>query len=191
MNEKGFSLAELLVVLGIIVVAGAVVVVPALNAFTMESHLLGAGRVFKEEFLNARSIAVKQNVQTAIRFEQAADGRYYYSTYADRDADGVRSADIAAGIDERISGPRPLDAGVPRVRVGLLPGLRDPEGDPLGTEDPIRFGNSNMLSFSPLGTASPGTFYLAGDALQVAVRVTPGSARVRLLLCRRNRWIER
>jgi prepilin-type N-terminal cleavage/methylation domain-containing protein len=191
MNEKGFSLAELLIVLGIIVVAGAVVVVPALNAFTMESHLLGAGRVFKEEFLNARSIAVKQNVQVAIRFEQAADGRYYYSTYADRNSDGVRSADIAVGIDERISGPRPLDAGVPRVRVGLLPGLRDPEGNLLGTDDPIRFGNSNMLSFSPLGTASPGTFYLAGDALQIAVRVSPGSARVRLLLCRRNRWIER
>jgi glutamate-1-semialdehyde 2,1-aminomutase len=52
-------------------------------------------------------------------------------------------------------------------------------------------GRENMLSFSPLGTASPGTFYLAGEGVQGAVRVTPGSSRVRMILCRRNRWIER
>jgi hypothetical protein len=49
-----------------------------------------------------------------------------------------------------------------------------------------------MLSFSPLGTATPGTFYLAGEARQAAVRVTPGTARVRLLVWSRGRrWTER
>jgi len=191
MSERGYSLTEMLVVMSLTIVAGAVVVVPALNAYTMESHLLGAGRAFRWEFMKARSVAVKSGVQTAIRFEPQPDGRYFYSTYADRDGDGVLAADIRAGVDERIAGPFPLDAGVPRVRVGILPGLRDPDGAPLPTDDPIHFGNSNMLSFSTLGTASPGTFYLAGATLQAAVRVTPGSARVRLLLCRKNKWIER
>ena len=45
----------------------------------------------------------------------------------------------------------------------------------LDPTDPIRFGPSNMLSFSPLGTATPGTFYLAGETLQAGVRVTAGS----------------
>jgi hypothetical protein len=48
-----------------------------------------------------------------------------------------------------------------------------------------------MLSFSPLGTATPGTFYLAGGHAQAAVRVTPGTSRVRLMVCRGGRWIER
>ena len=41
--------------------------------------------------------------------------------------------------------------------------------------------------FSPLGTATPGTFYLAGDGAQAAVRVIGGSARVRLMTWR-GRW---
>ena len=57
--------------------------------------------------------------------------------------------------------------------------------------DPVRFGVSDILSFSPLGTATPGTFYLAGDAGQAAVRVTGGSARVRLMVWRSGRWRER
>jgi hypothetical protein len=48
-----------------------------------------------------------------------------------------------------------------------------------------------MLSFSPMGTATPGTFYLAGESAQAAVRVTPGTARVRILFCRGRRWVER
>ena len=56
--------------------------------------------------------------------------------------------------------------------------------------DPIRFGRSDILSFSPLGTATPGTFYLVGDGAQAAVRVTGGSARVRLMVWRGN-WRER
>ncbi len=48
-----------------------------------------------------------------------------------------------------------------------------------------------MLSFSPMGTATPGTFYLAGSFAQAAVRVTPNSARVRVMFCRGRRWVER
>ena len=55
----------------------------------------------------------------------------------------------------------------------------------------MRFGDSDILSFSPLGTATPGTFYLAGDAGQAAVRVTGGSARVRLMVWRGGAWRER
>jgi hypothetical protein len=47
------------------------------------------------------------------------------------------------------------------------------------------------VSFSPLGTATPGTFYLAGEGLQGAVRVASGSARVRLMVCRGRKWVER
>jgi hypothetical protein len=77
------------------------------------------------------------------------------------------------------------------VRVGFLPGVPaiPPERGVL-TGDAIRFGRSDILSFSPLGTATPGTFYLSGDGAQAAVRVTGGSARVRLMIWRGS-WQER
>jgi hypothetical protein len=45
-----------------------------------------------------------------------------------------------------------------------------------------------MLSFSPLGTATPGTFYVTNGRLQAAVRVTGGSGRVRLMVYRGKKW---
>jgi prepilin-type N-terminal cleavage/methylation domain-containing protein len=190
MSDRGFTLLELVVVLGLMLLTIAVAA-PAIKAYSVESHLLGAGRVFKWEFMKARSIAVRSGVQTAIRFETSPEGKAQYSTYEDGNGNGVLAADITSGVDFRISGPIPLTGNAPGVRVGILPGLRDPDGAPLDPADPIKFGRSDMLSFSPLGTASPGTFYLAGEGVQAAVRVTPGNSRVRMLVCRRNRWIER
>ena len=98
------------------------------------------------------------------------------------------SADILSGRDRLVSGPFPLSGGAPGVRVGINPGIPalPPEQGQL-SGDPVRFGVSDILSFSPLGTATPGTFYLAGDSGQAAVRVTGGSARVRLMVWRGGR----
>ena len=86
----------------------------------------------------------------------------------------------------------PLTSGAPGVRVGFNPGVPAiPPDTGILTGDPIRFGTSDTLSFSPLGTATPGTFYLAGDSAQAAVRVTGGTARVRLMVWRGGKWIEK
>ena len=119
MRERGFSMFELLVVLFIVGVMAAVSI-PHLKAYAVEAHLLGAGRVFAGEFRKARSIAVRSNVNTAIRFE-SRNGVDFYSTYQDGNGNGVRSADIASGVDPRIAGPLRLDAGAHDVRVGHQP----------------------------------------------------------------------
>jgi hypothetical protein len=157
-----------------------------------DAHIVGAGQQFKSHFRLAWSTAVRLNVYAAIRFERQADGSAVYSVYRDGNGNGVRSADIAAGRDVRIAGPFPLSGGAPGVRVGINPGVPNipPEPGQL-SGDPIRFGSSDILSFSPIGTATPGTFYLAGDSAQAAVRVNGGSARVRLMLWRGGRWRER
>jgi len=187
-RERGFSLFELLVVIFIVGVMAAVSL-PHLRAYAVEAHLLGAGRVFAGEFRKARSIAIRSNVYTAIRFE-TQNGIDFYSTYQDGNRNGVRASDIASGVDRRIAGPIRLDAGAADVRVGINPNVPapPPEHGILDPTDPIRFGSSNMLSFSPLGTATPGTFYLAGETLQAGVRVTAGSSRVRLMICRGQVW---
>ena len=191
MNERGHTLVELLLVVAILVIFGTLSA-PHIRAYSAEAHLLGAGQVFRGEFRRARSMAVTRGVFTALRFETEPGG-WLLSTYADGNGNGVRSSDIKIGIDRRVSGPRQLTTGAGDVRVAINPGTPalPPDRGTLDPSDPIRFGQSNMLSFSPLGTATPGTFFLAGAHAQAAVRVTPGTARVRLMVCRGGRWIER
>lgn len=191
MSQRGFSLVEATVSVGIILVMAGVAV-PVFRARFADAHIVGAGQQFRSHFRLAWSTAVRSGVYTGIRFERLEDGRVFYSVYSDGNANGVRSADIASGVDSRIAGPYPLSGGAPSVRVGINPGV--PNMPPASGElsgDPVRFGVSDILSFSPLGTATPGSFYLAGDSAQAAVRVNGGSARVRLMLWRGGQWQER
>ena len=191
MSQRGFSLVEATVSVGIILVMAGVAV-PVFRARFADAHIVGAGQQFRSHFRLAWSTAVRSGVYTGIRFERLEDGRVFYSVYSDGNGNGVRSADIASGVDTRIAGPYPLSGGAPSVRVGINPGV--PNMPPATGElsgDPVRFGVSDILSFSPLGTATPGTFYLAGDSAQAAVRVNGGSARVRLMLWRGGQWQER
>jgi prepilin-type N-terminal cleavage/methylation domain-containing protein len=191
MSERGHTLVEMLAAAAIILIMASAAI-PHLKAYAVEAHLLAAGRVFKGEFLKAKSIAVRSGAQTAIRFENGPLGPSY-SVYMDGNRNGVLSTEIASGTDRRIAGPLELNAGATDVRVGINSGVPaiPPDSGILDPADPIRFGASNMVSFSPLGTATPGTFYLAGEGLQGAVRVTGGSARVRLMVCRGRKWVER
>jgi Tfp pilus assembly major pilin PilA len=190
MRPRGFSLAELVVVVGILLTMAAVSL-PAFRPLFAEWHLVGAGQAFRTQFRLAASMAVRSNVYTAIRFEQRGN-EVWYAVYRDGNHNGVLAVDIASGKDTLVSGPFPLTSGAPSVRVGINPGVPaiPPDSGKL-SGDAIQFGRSDTLSFSPLGTATPGTFYLAGEFAQAAVRVTPGSARVRLMIWRGGKWSER
>jgi type II secretory pathway pseudopilin PulG len=182
---------ELVVVLAVLMVLLAVGA-PGLKAYAVRSQLEGATRQFQGEFRKARSIAVRTGRQTAIRFEGPADAPTF-SVYSDSNWNGVLASEIARGTDPRIAGPFVLSGGAPEVRIAILPGTPaiPPERGTLSTDDPIRFGRSNMLSFSPDGGASPGTFYLATRYEQAAVRVTPATARVSFWTLRGRQWRER
>jgi prepilin-type N-terminal cleavage/methylation domain-containing protein len=190
MRARGFSLVEALVAVAILLIAAAIAF-PSFRPVFAEAHLVGAAQRVRGQFRFAASLAVRGGVYTAIRFEPREDG-VWYAVYRDGNGNGVLSRDIDSGEDERVSGPFPLSGGAPTVRVGINPGTPAPPPDhgPL-SGDPIRFGHSDILSFSPLGTATPGTFYLAGEYAQAAVRVTGGSARVRIMVYRGGRWLER
>jgi hypothetical protein len=122
----------------------------------------------------------------ALRFETRA-GDVSYRLYADGNRNGVRAADISAGVDRAIGpGERlgDLFAGVTFARDPSTPPI-DGAGDAGSSTDPIRFGASNLASFTPSGTATAGTAYLAGRGpAQCAVRVLGVTGRVRLLCYR-------
>ena len=165
---------------------------PHIKAYSDEAHLLGASDEVKGAFRRARSMAISSGAYTAIVFDGDGD-QARFAIYRDGDHDGVRRADIAASVDPLVEAPVPVTGPVSGVRVAIQPGLPaiPPETGTL-SGDAIRFGPSNILSFSPLGTATPGTFYLLGrNGRQAAVRVTGGSSRVRTMLWDGGRWSER
>ena len=69
------------------------------------------------------------------------------------------------------------------VDFGALPGLPpvDPGGTPPGT-DPIRLGSGNILTFTPLGTASTGSLYVRGRRnSQYVIRIIGETGKTRVL----------
>ncbi len=179
---RAYSLIELLVVLALVVlVCGAGM--PALLAARDDVRADGAAGYLVSEWRRARMEALRRNAQVAIRFE--ADGAdYLLAYYVDGNGNGVRSADIASGIDVLLRPRERLAQQFPGVSFGFEADVPDLDGTPSAENPmPIRFGSSRMLSFSPTGTSSSGTVYLRGRGhRQLAVRVLGGTGRIRTWL---------
>ena len=87
-------------------------------------------------------------------------------------------------MDARLADFERIGDRFPGVAIGIaarLPGIAGRETLPAGS-DPIRFGASDGVTFSPLGTATSGTLYLHHrSGRQLAVRVLGATGRVRIL----------
>lgn len=132
----------------------------------------------------ARAQAVKRSATVALRFDER-DGRITFTVYLDRNRNGLRTADIAAGIDIALEGPINLGDRFPGVAIGTVPAA--------GVLDPLQIGESRLVSFTALGTATPGTIYIRGrDGSQFAVRILGPTARTRVLrfVPANGSWVE-
>ena len=130
-----------------------------------------AARYLASRIAVARSQAVMRSAHVALRFEDRRSG-VAFRMYVDGNHNGVRTADITTGIDP------PLE---PAVRLGdLYPGVAIAIAGEAGA-DPVRLGPSNLLSFTPLGTSTPGSIFVRGrDGSQFAVRVLGATGRTRV-----------
>jgi type II secretory pathway pseudopilin PulG len=160
----------------------AAAALPSLVRSVDDRRALGAARFLAGRLQEARLEAVKRSASTALRFLPTVDG-YTYALHVDGNGDGVRQRDITRGVDLELRSPERLSTGFPGVDFGAMAGLPgpDPATTPPG-DDPIRIGNTDLLTFTPLGTATSGTLYVrsAGGA-QYAVRVLGETGRVRIL----------
>ena len=126
--------------------------------------------------------AVVRTADTAMRFVRAGP-TYGYAVYVDGNHNGVGTRDIQRGVDREIQGAERLSDQFPGVDFGALTNL--PPVDPTAPapgNDPVRFGSSDMVTFTALGTSSPGSVYIRGrrDA-QYVVRVFGGTGKIRIL----------
>jgi type II secretory pathway pseudopilin PulG len=180
-RRDGYSLIELVFVLGLIVTLGGIAIPPILAALD-DFRAYGAARYLSGRLHEARMTAIARNANTAMRFLRA-DRSYAYNVYLDGNRNGVRSTDIARGVDPEIQKEERLSDLFPGVDFGAVPGLPsvDPGNPPPG-DDPVRFGSTSMAVFSALGTSTPGSLYIRGrrDA-QYAVRLFGQTGKIRVL----------
>ena len=124
-----------------------------------------------------------RSAHVALRFEEHPAG-ISFRTFADGNHNGVRTADIAAGVDVPIDEP---------VRLSdLYSGTAIAVAGAAGA-DPVRLGVSNLLSFTPLGTSTSGSVFVRGrEGSQFVIRVlgATGRARVQRFIARSGTWTD-
>jgi hypothetical protein len=180
---RGFSSLELVVVLAL---SAALVTATAAGAFQLQASLAirSAAAELAAAFFRARTYALTRGVEVALKFRNDG-GRYEWALYRDGNGNGVRTLEIASGVD------RSLGLAIPWLRGDVRPGiLRDyPVPDPATPgrkldrlDDPIRFNNSDLCSFSPVGESTPGSIYLwDGRDRMAVVRVFGRTAKIHTL----------
>lgn len=181
--NRGTSFVELIVVLAL---AATLLAATVIGAFQLREALSvrSAAAELASTFFRARTYALTRGVAVALKFRKDG-GRYEWALYRDGNGNGVRTSEIASGVDRSLALAVPWSRS--DVRPGILRGTPVPDpsspGSPLDRlDDPIRFNNSDLCSFSPVGECTPGSIYLwDGRDRMAVVRVFGRSAKIRTL----------
>jgi type II secretory pathway pseudopilin PulG len=190
MKSAGYTLVELLFVMAVAATVGGVAL--PLWANTVD-HLntSAAARYLAGRIALARLDAVRRSTVVGLRFDrQGAD--YVYRLLLDGNGNGLRTADVTAGIDVPLGPVERLSDQFRGVSFGLLPGIPDLNGGS-GSPDGVRIGSTPFLSLTPIGTATGGTLYVRGPRTQFAIRILGATGRARLFFYDPGpgRWIAR
>lgn len=168
----GFSLIEVIFALALVaVIAG--MSIPATTGAIASARGRAAARYLAARMALARMQAVSRSAAVALRFENSARG-LVYAVYRDGNGNGVRSADIDGGVDPQVEPGVLLADRFPGTAISAPPGAGDGDG--------VQVSSGDLLSFTPMGTASSGTVSIrAADGTFWAVRVLGATGRTRVL----------
>lgn len=184
----GFSAAELVAVVAILG-SFALLIVPGTFHLRAAVSIRSSAAEVSAAFFRARAYAVLHNRYVGLKFRQNG-GRYEWTLYGDGNGNGVRTSEIARGIDPPLGVSYPWSRN--DTRPGIMTGQRVPDPGNPGhyldrPDDPIRFNDSDICSFSPVGESTPGSVYLwDGRDRMAVVRVFGRSAKIRTLYYRRG-----
>ncbi|MCZ6600062.1 MAG: hypothetical protein O7A07_04400 [Acidobacteria bacterium] len=186
-GQGGWSLAELLAAMAITAMAMSLCLPPTFT-WARRQRLQGAIRRLAQDLQASRWRALATGRATGLVFTVAAGGDLRWTIYHDGDGDGLRRADVESGVDISLGRVRQLSQVAPGVRAGLLmgtfsagvPRLPPQSGWITNPEDPVKFGASDMASFSPQGSATSGSLYLTDGHDMAALVINGITGRLRL-----------
>ncbi len=163
---------------------GLGVSVPALGTALRSWKLDGAARGLALEMQRTRMEAVARGVYAGILFQRDASGGRW-RLYQDGGGRGIRSAEIASGIDSPLGPTAELAASYPGIRLGIdapppIPRIPPSTGTLMPGGDPIAFSGSDIFSASPTGETSGGTLYLTDGRDMRAVVAFGPTGRIRI-----------
>ena len=179
-DQRGAALIDVVFTAGLVAVLSGIAI-PLWHATRQQAAASAGARYVAAKLQQVRIEALKRNVAVAVRFDPRDLDRL--GVYADGDGDGVLESDIERGTDVPLE---PVSRLSDYTTIALRVSQEVPEPDtgtpvPAGS-DPLRIGRSTLLSFSPLGSATGGTLYLAGTTgPQMAVRILGATGRMRVL----------
>ena len=193
-RRSGHSLLELLVVL-ILLGIGTVLAFPAAADRLAVARASAAAREIALTMHALRWRAVARHASHGLLFQRDTRGWYWY-VVRDGNGNGLSVAEVRRGTDLTLSGPHRISDRIQGIYPGFPPAPRIPRIPPRtgampDVVDPLQFGRSDLVVFSPAGSASSGTLYLTDGryALRAVVLFGP-TARVRVwrLDTREGRW---
>ncbi len=178
-SEDGTSMVEVLIVAGLLAALAAISIPISASAIDATRARHAAGLV-AGKFRAARHHAVMRGASVGVVFDEV-DGAWVFRLCADGNRNGVRRTEIATLVDPCFEGPIRLSHQVAETAIAVDPALVGPGGEP-GSPDPVRFGSSDLVSFSPTGTATGGTVFIrSARNVHYAIRVAGATARSRVL----------
>jgi Tfp pilus assembly protein FimT len=163
---------ELVAAASVVTILGGVAAAYVLSSVD-HSRGYAAARYLAGRLGLARTQAVARGAAVGLRFTQDARG-FTFAAFQDGNGNGIRTADIQAGIDRQSEPSTSLFEQFPGVDIGLSP------NSPASTA--VQVGQTSLLTFTPLGTATSGTIYVRDQrGSQWAVRVLGATGRTRVL----------
>ena len=168
---------------------------PALGSLLGRRSLDAAAAALAGEIARARQEAITRGRHVGLAFE-ATPGGGRFAVYIDGGKPGIRGVEIASGLDRLVRGPIDLTASFEGVRLGIpgpgsVPRVPPARGVLQPGDDPVQFGNTDIVSFSPQGESTSGAVYLTdrrGGLRAVVVYGRTGRIRVWTFVPEVHRW---
>jgi Tfp pilus assembly protein FimT len=176
---------------------GLAVALPATANLRADGRCAAAARLMVGTFRKLRSESVAFRRYRGVYFYRL-NGDWVWSVVEDSNGNGLRTSEIRSGVDAVLEGPFRLQDRVATVYPGFpfdaVRQIPPNSGWLSDLDDPVKFGRSDIVSFSPLGRSSSGTLYLTdGNERLYAVVLYGPSTRIRVWRYRRSdrRWVMR
>ena len=190
-GTSGAAFVDIIVAMSLCVLMAAIAVPVIGGTLDRERTLVGA-HYLAGQLMRARLDSLKRARSVAVRLQVIGD-RTEFRLFADGNGNGVLQRDVDRGIDPPLAPPAWLDDQARDLSLRINQEILDVSGSAVLApgDDPLRIGNTSMLTFSPVGSATSGTLYVAAHrGPQMAIRVFGATGRVRVLMfdARARQW---
>ncbi len=162
----------------------AAIAVPVIGGTLDRERTIIGAQYLAGQLQRARLESLRRARSVAVRVE-VIDDRTQLRLFMDGNGNGVLQRDIDRGLDLPLTPLGWLDDQARDISLRINQDVTDVAGAAtLGPcDDALRIGNTSLLTFSPVGSATGGTLYVAAHrGPQMAVRVFGATGRVRVLM---------